>query len=89
MKVNAQIYGYSPTIWVSKTLFTHLKQHNTSQNYFNGTRSNVLSVISVQNKVFGDIVSVHFEHTEYKLLTRDAITEFTLKVKEKNNILIF
>ena len=65
-----------------------MKQLNTSQNYFNGTSSNVLCVIPVPNKVFGDIVSVHFEHPEYKLLTSDAVTEFTLEVKDKTNILI-
>ena len=35
-----------------KTLYIHLKQLSTSQNYFNGTPSNVLSVIPVPKKVF-------------------------------------
>ena len=56
-----------------------MKQLNTSQNYFNGMPSNELSVIPVPNKVFGDIVSVHFEHPEYKLLTKYAITELILE----------
>ena len=73
---------------VIETLYIHLKQLNTSHNYFNGTPSSVLSVIPVPNKVFGDIVLVRFEHPVYELLTSDAITELTLEVRDGNNILI-
>ena len=65
-----------------------MKRLNTSQNYFNGTPSKVLSVLPVPNKVFGDIVSANFEHQDYKVLTSNAITELTLEVKDENNILI-
>ena len=40
------------------------------------------------NKVCGDIVSAHFEHPEYKLLTSIATTVLKLEVKNENNILI-
>ena len=69
-------------------LGTHLKQLSTSHNYFNGTLGNVLSVIPLPNKVFGDIVLAHFEHPEYKLLTSNTITELTLEVEDENNISI-
>ena len=68
---------------VIETLNFHLKQLDTSQNYFNDTPRNVLSVIPVPNKVFGDIVSACFERLEYSLLTSDAITELTLEVKDE------
>ena len=50
--------------FVIKTLYIHLKQLYTSQNYFNNTPSNLLSVTPVPNKAFGDIISTHFKHTE-------------------------
>ena len=40
------------------------------------------------NKVFGDIVSAHFGHPEYILLTSNVITELTIEGKDENNILI-
>ena len=65
-----------------------MKRINKSQNYSNFVPINVLSVIPVPNKVFGDIVSAHFEHPDYKVLTSNAVTELTLEVKDENNIFI-
>ena len=52
-----------------KSVNIHLEQLNTSQNYFNGAPSTILAVVPIENKEYGDIVSVRFEHPEYKKLS--------------------
>ena len=49
-----------------KTLYIHLEQINSSNNYFNGAQSTLLCCIPIKNDEFGDIVSVRFEHLEIK-----------------------
>ena len=68
-----------------KSLYLHLEQLNTSQNYFNRTPSTVLAVVPTGNKEYGDIVSVRFEHPEYKYLSNGAITEFEISVRDEHN----
>ena len=68
-----------------KSLYIHLEQLNTSQNYFNGTPSTVLAVVPIENKEYGDIVSVRFEHPEYKYLSNGAITELEISVRDEHN----
>ena len=70
---------------IYKSLYVHLLQLSTSDNYFDGAPSTVLAVIPVENKEFGDIITVRFEHPEYKRLTNDTITELRLEVRDKNN----
>ena len=71
---------------VLKYLYVHLSDINESHNYHNGSPSDVLAVIPIENKSFGDIVTVRFEHPELKRLKNGAITELKLIVKdEKNN----
>jgi hypothetical protein len=70
---------------VIKSLYIHLEQLNSSDNYLDGSPSKVLAVIPVENKQFGDIISVRFEHPEFKRLTHGAITELKLEVKDTNN----
>lgn len=70
---------------IYKSLFIHLEQINTSDNYFDGKPSNVLSVIPVENKEFGDITTVRFEHPEYKCLRNGAITELKIEIRDENN----
>ena len=43
------------------------------------------AVISIENKSFGDIVTVRFEHPEFKRLKNGAITELKLVVKDEND----
>ena len=69
---------------VIKSLYVHLLDINESDNYHNGSPSDVLAVIPIENKSFGDIVTVRFEHLEFKRLKNGAITE--LKQVEKNNV---
>ena len=45
----------------------------------------IMAVIPTENKNFGDIVTVRFEHPEFKRLTNGAITELILVVKDENN----
>ena len=72
---------------VIKSLYVHLSDINESHNYHNGSPSDVLAVIPIENKSFGDIVTVRFEHPEFKRLKNGAITELKLVVKdEKNNV---
>jgi hypothetical protein len=69
-----------------KSVYIHLEQLNTSHNYFNGAPSTIfnLAVVPIENKEYGDIVSVRFEHPELKLLSNGAITEFEIAVKDEN-----
>ena len=70
-----------------KSLYVHLSDINESHNYYNGSPSDVLAVIPIENKSFGDIVIVRFEHLEFKRLKNGAITELKLVVNdEKNNV---
>ena len=70
---------------VIKALYVHLSDINESHNYHNGSPSDVSAVIPIENKSFGDIVTVRFEHPEYKRLKNGAITELELIVKDENN----
>ena len=67
-----------------KSVYIHLEQLNTSQNYFNDAPSTILAVVPIENKEYGDIVSVRFEHPEYKKLSNGAITEFEIVVRDEN-----
>ena len=45
---------------VIKALYVHLSDINESHNYHHGSSSDVLAVIPIENKNFGDIVTVRF-----------------------------
>ena len=62
-----------------------LSDINESYNFHNGSPSDVLAVIPIENKSFGDILAVRFEHPEFKRLKNGAITELKLVVKDGNN----
>ena len=66
-------------------MYVHLSDINESYHYHYGSPSDVLGVILIENKSFGDIVTVRFEHPEFKRLKNGAITELKLVVKDKNN----
>ena len=70
---------------VIKSLYIHLLQINTSQNYLDGTPSTILSVVPIENKQFGDIISVRFERPEYKCLVNGTISELKLEIRDENN----
>ena len=63
---------------VIKSLFVHLSEINSSYNYFNGSSSDVLAVVPIENKSFGDIVTVRFEHPGLKPLKTGALSELKL-----------
>ena len=71
-------------------MFVHLSDINESHNYHNGSPSDVLAVIPIENKSFGDIVhvTVRFEHPEFKRLKHGGITELKLVVKDENNTVV-
>ena len=73
---------------VIKSLYIHLDQLNSSYNYLDGSPSRVLAVIPIMNKQFGDIISVRFEHPEFKHLTHGTIPELNLEMKDVNNKII-
>ena len=56
-----------------------------SHSYHHGSLSDVLAGIPIENKSFGDIVTVRFEHPELKRLKNGATTELKLVVKDENN----
>ena len=72
--------------WILQKLkvYIYLEQVNSSNNYFNGAQNTLLCCIHIENKEFGDIVSVKFEHPEFKKLTCGTISEFYFKVRDEN-----
>ena len=70
---------------VIKSLYIHLDQLNSSYNYLDGSPSRVLAVIPIMNKQFGEIISVRFEHPEFKHLKQGAITELKFEMKDVNH----
>ena len=74
---------------IHKSLYIYLEQVSTSHNYLDGMPSTLLAVIPVENKEFGDNITVRFEHPEYKSLINGEITELKLEIRdEKNNKII-
>ena len=73
---------------IHKSLFVHLKELNTSKNYFNGAPSNVLAIVPVLNREFGDVVTTRFEHPEYKCLSNGTVSELTLEIRDSDNNVI-
>lgn len=67
-----------------KQLYVHLEQINSSYNFFDGAPSDILGVVPVENKSFGDIVLVHFSNPEYKLLAHGDISELSISVCDVN-----
>ena len=65
---------------VIKALYVHLSDINESHNNQNCSPSDALAVIPIEKKSFGDIVTVCFEHPEFKRLKNGAITELKLVV---------
>ena len=70
---------------IHKSLYIHLEQVSTSHNYLDGKPSTLLAVIPVENKEFGEIITVRFERPEYKCLVNDVITELKLEIRDENN----
>ena len=67
-----------------KQLYIHLEQINSAYNFFDGAPSNILGVVSVENKSFGDIVHMHFSNPEYKQLAHGDISELSISVCDEN-----
>ena len=67
-----------------KQLYVHLEQINSAYNFFDGGPSNILAVVSVENKSFGDIVHTHFNNPEYKKLAHGDISELSISVCDEN-----
>ena len=83
---NVNHLGEKPLdVAVIKSLYVHLEQLNTSQNYLDGAPSTILAVIPVPNKEFGDVVTTRFEHPEYKKLINGIISELKLEVRDEHN----
>ena len=69
---------------IIKNTYVHLEQLNISKNFLDGKRSTVLAVINIEDKKFGDITTVRFEHPEYKSLIDGTIHEFKLSIRDEN-----
>ena len=67
-----------------KQLYVHLDQINSSYNFFDGAPSNILGVVSVENKAFGDIVHINFSDPQYKQLTHGDISELSISICDEN-----
>ena len=73
---------------IIKSLYVHLSDINESHNYHNGSPTDLLAVIPIENKSCGDILTVRFEHPEFKRLKNGAITKLKLVVKDENNNIV-
>ena len=69
---------------VYKKLYVHLNQINSDNNFFDGAPTNLLAVVPVENKTFGDVVHMHFNNPTYKRLSGGDITELTVTVRDEN-----
>lgn len=67
-----------------KQLYVHLEQINSAYNFFDGAPSNILGVISVENKEYGDIVHKDFDNPKYKQLSGGTISELSISICDKN-----
>ncbi|MEW8511694.1 MAG: hypothetical protein AB2608_12730 [Candidatus Thiodiazotropha sp.] len=67
-----------------KQLYIHLEQINSAYNFFDGAPSNILGVVPVENKSFGDIIHTHFSNPEYKQLAYGDISELSISVCDEN-----
>lgn len=70
---------------IVKSLYIHLEQLNTAHNFFNGMPSTILTTVPIENKQFGDVVTVRFEHPEFKYLSNGAVTDLELSVRDEYN----
>lgn len=70
---------------IYKSLYIYLEQVSTSHNYLDGAPSNLLTVIPVENKEFGENISVRVENPEYKYLVNGEITELKLEIRDEDN----
>ena len=86
IKVNETYIGDKPIdLCPIKNIYVHLEQLNTSYNFLNGKRSTVLGVIQVENKKFGDIITVKFDTPIYKYLSGGTIHELELSIRDEDN----
>ena len=69
-------------------MFTVDVKQQINNNNHNGSPSDVLAVIPIENKSSGDIVTVRFEHPEFKRLKNGAITELKLVVRGDKNTVV-
>lgn len=71
-----------------KSLYIHLNQVNTTDNFYNGVQSDLIGVVPVGDKTFGDTVNVHYEHPEFRNLADGTISELEIRVTDENNNII-
>jgi hypothetical protein len=67
-----------------KQLYVHLEQLNSSSNFFDGAPSNILGIVPIENKSFGDIVHTHLSNPDYKQLAHGDISELSISVRDDN-----
>ena len=67
-----------------KQLYVHLDQINSSYNFFDGAPSNILGVVPVENKSYGDVVHTHFDKPDYKQLRHGDISELSISMCDEN-----
>lgn len=70
---------------IYKSLYIHSDQINTSSNFLDGMPSTLLTVIPVENKEFGENITIRFEQPEYKYLVNGEITELKLEIRDEEN----
>ena len=71
-----------------KELRVYLDQINTTSNYVNGVPSSLLTIIPVSDKSFSRAVYLSFALPAFIQLINGCITEFSFKIRDKNDITI-
>src|SRR5882757_8325320 len=73
-----------------KMLYIHLKQINSSNNYFNGTPNDILARVPVTTDSFGTLVQYRFELPYASCLINTTISKLDISITDENgNIISF
>ena len=67
------------------SLYIHLEQINTTENFINGRPSTLLGVLPIPAKAFGEAITINFQHPEFRNLEAGTISELKLQVRDDNN----
>jgi hypothetical protein len=68
-----------------KSLYIHLDQINTSNNFFDGSPSTLIGVITVRNNAFGENTTIQYEHPAFRKLANGTVSELSVHVRDRRN----
>ena len=69
---------------VTKTLQVYLDQLNTTGNFVDGMPSTLLAIVGLGRQIFGERITVRYEHPEFKRLQHGTINQLKVTVTDDN-----